>query len=328
MSDTKNKAHIERFLSGNYSEDDMRKVIEDIQRDENTDVLDKHLKDKWMISENFENTQGEEQEYYNESTRLLRKITRRYTLLQRSKRLITVAASIMVLLSAGYLYTRYLTPVKPNEISYIKETTTIGQQKQVTLPDGTTVILNVCSQIEYPEYFSKDSRRVNLTGQAYFHVAKNKDKPFIVHTDKFDVKVLGTEFDVRAYCEDEQLSVNVESGKVQIYMPESMTRLVANEKLIINTHNNNHYKESENNKIAVWRSGNLLFNKTPIREVVKELERVYDCKIKFREGQTYDNQITGEHSNKSLESVLQSIEHTSEIHYKLSNNNEILLYNK
>lgn len=327
MNNKEDINHIKRFLGHNFSEKDARQVIEDIQQDKNTDTLEKYLRDKWLISSEFENTQGQEKEYYEESVRLLQRLTRKKTFLQRSRRLITVAASVLLLFSVGFGYFNYLIPDKAIVISYKSESTTTGQKKRVTLPDGTTVILNACSQIEYPEFFSKENRQVKLTGQAFFNVARNEDKPFIVHTDRFDVKVLGTQFDVKAYREDEILSVNVESGKVQVDMPEAMTRLAANEKLIINTRNKSHHKETENSKVAVWRTGNLLFSKTPVREVAKELERIYTCTIIFKEGQSFDNLISGEHSNQSLESVLKSLEHTSGIHYKLNlNNNRVLLY--
>lgn len=321
--------YIERFLSGRCSEEDLRQVIQDVQENKHLDIYNNYLKENWLDSLNLENTDEEERIYHQESVKILRRLTKKRPLLKRLKPVIAVAACILVLFGVVYGSLKYKAFNQIQQISYTEIQTGVGETRTVTLADGTQVTLNACSKLVYPGQFLEEYRKVELTGQAFFKVARNEDQPFIVHTDRFNVKVLGTQFDVRAYSEDEFLSVNVESGKVQVDMPEAMTRLVANEKLIINTLNNNYYKENNSDNIAAWRSGNLLFKKTPVREVVKELERVYNCKITFKEGQAFDNLISGEHTNKSLESVLESLEHISAIHHiRKADTNEILLYKK
>ncbi|WP_165044820.1 FecR family protein [Dysgonomonas sp. ZJ709] len=329
MNDKELPEYIKRFLSGQCSEEDLRQVMQDVQENKNLEIYNDYLKKNWLDSLDLENTAEEEQIYNEESTRLLQKLTRKRTVFQRLKPVIAIAASILVLLGVVYGSLKYKSFNQIWQVDYAEIQTGVGETRTVTLADGTQVTLNACSKLVYPGQFLEDERKVELTGQAFFKVARNEDKPFIVHTDRFNVKVLGTEFDVRAYTEDEILSVNVESGKVQVDMPEAMTRLVANEKLIINTLNNNYYKETGSGNVAVWRSGNLLFKKTPLKEVAKELERVYKCKITFKEGQSFDNLISGEHSNKSLESVLESLEYTSAIYYtRKTDTDEIMLYKK
>lgn len=329
MNDKELPEYIKRFLSGQCSEEDLRQVMQDVQENKNLEIYNDYLKKNWLDSLDLENTAEEEQIYNEESTRLLQKLTRKRTVFQRLKPVIAIAASFLVLLGVVYGSLKYKSFNQIWQVDYAEIQTGVGETRTVTLADGTQVTLNACSKLVYPGQFTEDERKVELTGQAFFKVARNEDKPFIVHTDRFNVKVLGTEFDVRAYTEDEILSVNVESGKVQVDMPEAMTRLVANEKLIINTLNNNYYKETETGNVAAWRSGNLLFKKTPLKEVAKELERVYKCKITFKEGQSFDNLISGEHSNKSLESVLESLEYTSAIYYtRKADTDEIMLYKK
>ena len=170
-------------------------------------------------------------------------------------------------------------------------------------------------------------RKVELEGEGYFRVAHNEDMPFIVLTKRLDVLVLGTRFDVRSYSTDDIVSVSVESGKVQVDLPEAMMRLTAKEQVLINTVSGEYSKKKEERGVAVWIKGSLRFNSTPIRDVAKELERVYNCQITFASGQEFDNLITGEHDNKSLESVLKSIEFISDINYKKEGRN-ILLYKK
>ena len=112
---------------------------------------------------------------------------------------------------------------------------------------------------------------------------------------------------------------------MQVELPEAMMRLKSNEQLLINKELGTYSKKNEKHEVAEWRVGNLCFDATPLHDVAKELERRYNCRIIFADGQKFDNLISGEHDNKSLEDVLQSIEYTSGIRYKISGN-QVLLY--
>ena len=111
---------------------------------------------------------------------------------------------------------------------------------------------------------------------------------------------------------------------MQVDLPEAMMRLKGKEQVLINTISGEYSKRREERPVAIWKKGGLRFNSTPIRDVAKELERMYNCRITFADGQ-FNNLISGEHDNKSLEAVLQSIEYTSGIRYK-KEGNRILLY--
>lgn len=219
----------------------------------------------------------------------------------------------------------YLNYVSNQQISYLEASTSYGEHKEVILPDGTVLTLNSCSRVRYPNRFVVDERRIELEGEGFFQVSRNENQPFIINTHFFDVRVLGTSFNVKSYSSDETVMVDVESGKIQVDMPEAMMRLTANEQVRINTVSGEYSKEREKHAVAVWRGGALRFDATPIHDVAKELERMYNCRITFAQGQSFENLISGEHDNKSLEAVLQSIEYSSGIHYKVSGQN-VLLY--
>lgn len=242
------------------------------------------------------------------------------------RRVMTIAASVaavIAIVTGSISYFRYMSE---QQITFAEISTSFGEKKRVELPDGTILVLNSCSQVRYPDSFQGDIRKVELEGEGYFRVAHNEDMPFIVQTKRLDVRVL-TRFDVKSYSTDEIVSVSVESGKVQVDLPEAMMRLTAKEQVLINTVSGEYSKKKEERGVAVWIKGSLRFNSTPIRDVAKELERVYNCQITFASGQEFDNLITGEHDNKSLESVLKSIEFISDINYKKEGRN-ILLYKK
>ena len=194
----------------------------------------------------------------------------------------------------------------------------------VTASTAAIVCLNSCSHVRHPNNFTGEERKIVLEGEGYFQVHRNEEQPFIVSTRRFDVRVLGTCFDIKSYSSDEIVSVEVESGKVQVDLPEAMMRLKGKEQVLINTISGEYSKRREERRVAIWKKGGLRFNSTPIRDVAKELERMYNCHITFANGK-FNNLISGEHDNKSLEAVLQSIEYTSGIRYK-KEGNHILLY--
>ena len=107
--------------------------------------------------------------------------------------------------------------------------------------------------------------------------------------------------------------------------PEAMMRLKANEQMVCNTSSDVFNKQRMEHEAATWRKGFLYFDRTPMSDVVNTLERLYGCRIRLAPDQTFDNLISGEHDNPNLESVLQSIEFTSGIHYR-KEGNDILLY--
>lgn len=138
------------------------------------------------------------------------------------------------------------------EITYLEASTSYGERKQFRLPDGTQLTLNSCSRIRYPNRFEGKERRVELEGEGYFRVHHNEKQPFIVNTRHFDVRVLGTCFNVKSYSSDELASVDVESGKVQVDLPEAMMRLSAKEQVLINSVLGEYNKRREERTVAMW----------------------------------------------------------------------------
>lgn len=207
------------------------------------------------------------------------------------------------------------------DIIYSQVSTSYGEVKEVVLPDGTQVSLNACSSLSYPETFSGQSTRaVELKGQGFFRVARNERQPFVVKTTEFDVRVLGTEFDVKSYAGDEVVSVNVKSGKVQVNMPDASMLLRADEQLHYNTRSNGLDKHTVEQEAGTWQHGELQFDNTPIQDVVRELERQFNCVITYAPGQRFDNMITGSHTNDNLESILESLKYISGINYTREEN--------
>lgn len=320
----KDKSLLRRYLDDLYTTEDARRLTGHLADEEHKGILEELAADVWDESASQQPvTDLEREKSKKEARQLLKRIEhKKRTWFRRIAVAATATAAVLCLVLGGITYLDY---INEQQISYLEASTSYGERKQVLLPDGTQLVLNSCSRIRYPDRFVGNQRRVELEGEGYFRVQRNEKQTFIVNTPRFDVRVLGTCFDVKAYLSDEVVSVDVESGKVQVDMPEAMMRLQAKERVFINTISGEYNKRREDRTVAVWRKGGLRFSSTPINDVAKELERVYNCRITFAPGQDFNNLISGEHDNKSLEAVLQSIEYTSGIHYK-KEGNKVLLY--
>ena len=315
----KDKSLLRRYLDNLYTTEDARQLVKELHDAEHSDVLDELAADIWEESSAQQPlTDLQREQYKKEARQLLKRIEhKKRTWFRRVAITVAGAAAVLCLVFGSISYLNY---VNTQQVSYLVASTSYGECKEIQLPDGTQLTLNSCSRVRYPDRFTGKERRVELEGEGYFKVHRNEQQPFIVNARHFDVHVLGTCFDVKSYTSDEVVSVDVESGKVQVNLPEAMMRLRAKEQILINTVSGEYSKRREERAVAVWRKGGLRFSSTPVRDVAKELERMYNCRITFAEGQEFKNLISGEHDNKSLEAVLQSIEYTSGIHYKKEGN--------
>ena len=153
-----------------------------------------------------------------------------------------------------------------------------GQRAQLTLPDGSKVWLNADSRLTYPSLFGKE-RKVTLTGEGYFEVAKHAEAPFIVSTGSVDVKALGTQFNVFSYPESEEMSVYLAEGSVSVYQPAAELKgviLKPNQRYMLKGS-----KASVENVTdpLLWREGIYTFNKQSFGDIIARLELYFDVEI-------------------------------------------------
>jgi len=172
-----------------------------------------------------------------------------------------------------------------------------NQEKQtIQLADGTKVYLNEHSSLNYPTAFTTDTRSVELTGEAFFEVAKNAAKPFIITTNKAKVTVLGTSFNVRAKIAETATEVVVKTGKVRLEntVGDKKVELVANQKGIYEASNNTIEQSLENdmNEMA-WHSDKLVFTNIPLEKVIADLSKQFEVSIKLNNNDMNDCEMTG-----------------------------------
>lgn len=217
---------------------------------------------------------------------------RRNPLLRRiGVAMLKAAAVAAVLLLAVVFYNNYAQ--KPDTLAVVS--VPAGQHTRVTLPDGTAVWLNARSEIRYSTSFNSRHRDVQLSGEAYFEVAKNKKLPFTVHANDIVVKATGTTFDVQAYPEDHDYEVALIEGGVDvysIYTPDRVVHLKAGDKV-------SGYKGRlavtaiEHEEDYRWRCGLICFRNERIDGIMRQFEKSFGIRINIHNRKVLEHTYTG-----------------------------------
>lgn len=166
------------------------------------------------------------------------------------------------------------------EMVFNTMTTPKGRQFHVTLPDGTQVWLNSASSIRYPTMFAGNERKVEVTGEAYFEVAKNAQKSFRVNANnKADVVVLGTHFNVNAYKNEDAIKTTLLEGSVSVngttIRPGQQAEVTERVRVVSNT---------DLDKVMAWKNGLFNFDGATLYEIFRQVERWYDIEVVYEKG--------------------------------------------
>lgn len=204
-------------------------------------------------------------------------------------------------------------------VAYKTITIEAGEQKTVMLPDGTEVCLNAKSTLKYPENFGKNNRDVEFYGEGYFKVHHDASLPFIIKTHSVSTKVLGTEFNLRCYS-NEDVHVTLVQGSVEVSLNENHVRILPRQDAYV-----------ESGKVMVqnvnpkdftsWKDGILYFDNASLRTILQQLGRVYNVNIVCR-----DEDLLNKHFHymcnvkDSLEDALKQLNATSDVNVKFKDN--------
>ena len=196
-----------------------------------------------------------------------------------------------------------------------------GTRTHFFLPDSSEVWLNASSTIKFPTSFNGKTREIELDGEGFFKVYKNKKKPFIVRNDRISVKALGTAFNFCSYTDDSGTFVTLEEGKIEVRNPELKRSIIVNpgEQIHLAKSNGEFFKKLVNvNDFTAWRDGNLVFNKTPLIQVVNTLDRWYNVQIKLVDKDVANYRYTATFTNESIYQVLELLKLTAPIDYSIT----------
>lgn len=233
-----------------------------------------------------------------------------------------VAAGILILVSLGVvLFNYFYNPL-------INITVAKGQKKELTLPDGTRIWLNSDTQIAYQKKFNSKTREIFLSGEAYFSVVKDPERPFIVKTTDLDIKVLGTVFNVKSYPDDKTSETTLVSGSLVI---EKQKKETNDQPIILKPEQKATYSAVQHeikvekvnpDKNINWKQGNLVFDNEKINTVLKKLERWYGIRVELQlepeDTINLNSRYTMVVKDENIEEVIRLLQLTSPLTFKIS----------
>lgn len=224
---------------------------------------------------------------------------------------------------SGHLAYNTLSGNNVASIAYNTLQTPYGGQYQITLQDGTKVWLNAGSSLRYPTSFPGNERTVTLTGEAYFEVAKDKTRPFLVSVSAgaeppMTVQVLGTHFNIHAYADEQRNIVTLLEGAVKVGYGESSSLLAPGKEAILHkTPGKLQVQDGDTEAAVAWKNGYFLFNNEKVADIMKQISRWYDVEISYQ-GDVSRKAIGGSLSrSKNVAEVLNMLELTGTVHFKI-----------
>lgn len=313
---------LKRYTSNNISREDYEELMACISRSANDQELHELMEQEWD-GLNAEHSFDDIQREY-----LYQKITAdpRFSLSTEPpdkpvfhfRRWMSVAAGIFIVLGIVFFvaYRAKFTP-QQQAVVYFEKTVPYGKKIQIGLPDGTQVWVNSGSKLKYPSSFTGSKRELYLEGEAYFDVAHDEKRPFIIHTGKVFTQVLGTAFNVKAYGSN-KVSVTVARGKVSVALKSKvLSVLTPNECLSYNQVSGDSKKYTVNASRLRWMNGDLIFDNITLGEAAQVLERWYNVKIAFTDPTTKDNHFTASFlKHENIDQVLNVISELSRFKYE------------
>jgi len=211
-------------------------------------------------------------------------------------------------------------------IHYNKLTTPRGGQFRLVLPDGTKVWLNSASMLRYPTAFKGKERLVELDGQGYFEVAANAQQPFKVKVRDMEVQVLGTDFDIMAYGDENSINTTLIAGSVQVQEGSAKQLLRPGQQAVVN--NQDHgmtVRAADIRKVTAWKNGMFVFNHMALPAILREIARWYDVDIVYKANPGSELYGGGIGRDLQLADVLALLEGNGYNHFRIEGRKLIVL---
>ncbi len=261
----------------------------------------------------------------DDALKALNRFKSKNTLKQFNKRRLIVwqyaaAIAIVVCITTAYLFT--INKTVP-DIVYSENSSLRGEVKTITLPDGSTVMINSSTILLYPKDFGEESRTIYLTGEANFRVNKNEKVPFIVKSKNFSVTALGTTFNISAYPNEDYYKTTLIEGSIQIENQEkSIDQILKIEDQFTYNKQTNEFSINKTNleDVTAWQRGELVFRGATVKDIIKVLEREYDI-IFHNHSKDTDFYTFKFQKNTPIEKVLEVMQNVmDEFRYVLKEN--------
>jgi len=225
-----------------------------------------------------------------------------------------------------------------------------GSKSKIQLPDGSQVWLNADSRITYDENFRGPFREVQIAGEAYFDIAKDKDHPFIIHANSIDVKILGTSLNIRSYANEKSTAAVLIRGSIEVTLrnsPDKKIILQPNEKLVVQngkmqitkdtlarrkvvdqpvmTLAKAHFQEKDSIAMDIlWVKNKLAFDQETLEAVARKIERWYNVKVTIKDDRLKHTEYSAVFDDESLRQVMEALQLTGNFNYVISKKEVII----
>jgi len=238
-----------------------------------------------------------------------------------------LAACFILIFFAGYLsywYRKQPLQEQPviERMGYRELAVPKGRKAKITLVDGTVIQVNSDSRISYPLAFEGHQREVYLSGEAYFTVAKDPSKPFVLHTANTNTRVLGTVFNIKAYPEEKVTTLTVEEGKVQFSLKSDTNKhliLTANQQGILEKERVLAMRKTDAARHIAWKDSELILENQSLKDITPLLSRWYGVKVTVKNRKIANERFTGTYRKASLSSVANDISQALHCNYQINN---------
>lgn len=310
---------LHHLIAGSTTEEENRQLLEWFRQCASKEDFFKHFEATWQDSSDRMSKDVQER-MYRRLNHYLEKEKKQVDMKPRLARSfrktgerIAVACTIIVLCVINYNTSNKQKQLSSQNSTIVAEK---GQRAYITLPDSTRVWLNSDTKISYPADYGMKERNVTLEGEAYFEVAKNKKKRFIVEASGMQVEALGTSFNINAH--DNKVIASLFSGSIRVCFDQHIAILKPNEsvKADLLTRDFTRYKEENMDGIALWRENEIIFNGETLEEITRIMNRLYNTTIYIGDESLKKECYVGTIRNNSLQNFIDIINLTNPISYE------------
>lgn len=287
MNNTRLTTLMMRYLHGRTSPAEEAELFEHIGKDDNEHVA-RVLEEVWNQPEH-DLTPEKSQQILD---RILSTETESPDAKPAQTSWLRIAASIAAIATAGFIFYQYTAPKMPPVEKMLAEE--VSARQFIKLPDGSTVLLNSGSTLDYPEIFDGPTREVTLSGEAYFDIRHHATRPFIVRTGSLRTTVLGTTFNVKAYAGDDNITVTVTSGRVKVSDEKKVLGIIdPNQQISFSkATQQSEQKEVKSEEVVAWAEKDIFFDDVTLSEAVMILEERFDVDIQLDKAEIGDCKFT------------------------------------
>lgn len=319
-----------KYISGQAANDEMKLVQEWILSSNQNQKEFSRIKNIWILS-GLENEIDpvRKQVGIQQTLVKVRGLNRRKQLKEHRLAWGKYAALLMLTIIISGTVGYFISGQKHPDGGFVEVIAAKGERSQIVLPDGSKVELNSGSKLQFEPAFRSEKRVVTLDGEAFFQVAHQASRPFIVRTSKLDVEVLGTVFNVSSYANEAEITTFLKSGKVRIKTENGQQVMLEPSQAADFNKESGKIKVVDLNStyLVDWTRGLLTMKDETIESLSKKLERKFNVSILFGDEEVKTHRYTGSIKDEELDTILEALKFSSSVSYT-KQEGQLILYSK